>query len=192
MLSKYIYRLDIIHLICFTYKLFFQALESHSMYKLIEFSNLGIIHTGQLAEVLKGCIVTNFSKKLLRELGSAYSERFIDRVKTKPSHFSNFAELEISTLYQRGFNGTNSGFLSAQRHSETISPFCDVDFFEYCLSIPLKSRVHHKIYKMWILKKYPKVAEYVWEHTKQKFNDNTIYVSVGEKRISINTGRSSL
>ena len=53
--------------------------------------------------------------------------------------------------------------LTFQENTESYSPFTDVDFLEYCYSIPLNLRFNHKIYIDWILAKYPKAAKYVWE-----------------------------
>ena len=51
---------------------------------------------------------------------------------------------------------------------EYYSPFYDVDFFQYCLQIPLELRYHHAIYIKWILTKCPKAADYKWEKIKRK------------------------
>ena len=166
--------------------LYFGLAHSNSLYKLIDFTHLGIIHSGQVGEVIKGSVIKNYSKKSLNKLGDAYSEKFIDYVQTKPVHFSDFTELEISSIYQRDFNCSNNGFLSEQTYSEIVSPFCDVDFLEYCLSIPMNARMNQKIYKRWILKKYSGAADYIWENTKRKINKKTIYIRVGDKRIPLN------
>ncbi len=165
--------------------LYYGLAHSNSLYKLIDFTHLGIIHTGQVGEAIIGSIIKRYSKKALEKLGGAYSEKFIDYVQTPPVHFSDFTELEISLLYQRAFNGANTGYLSEQTYTETMSPFCDIDFFEYCLSIPMDARMNHKIYKKWILKKYPGAARYVWENTGRRITKKTIYIKVGEKKIPL-------
>ena len=58
--------------------------------------------------------------------------------------------------------------LTFQENTEHYSPFTDVDFLEFCYSIPLNLRFGHKIYFDWILDKYPKAGDYVWEKTGQK------------------------
>jgi asparagine synthase (glutamine-hydrolysing) len=172
--------------------LYFGLAHSNSMYRLIDFRCLGIIHTGQVGDAIIGSIVKNFSKKSLEKLGGAYSEKLIDRVQTLPVHFKDATELEISLLYQRALNGANNGYLSEQWYTETLSPFCDVDFFEYCLSIPINERIHHKLYKKWILKKHPKAAQYIWETTKLKISQKMIYLRIGEKKIPLHQAHRAL
>jgi len=48
-----------------------------------------------------------------------------------------------------------------------------VEFFEYCLKIPLKHRYDHRIYKKWILRKYPDAAKYKWEKIQGKITEKT-------------------
>jgi asparagine synthase (glutamine-hydrolysing) len=163
--------------------LYYGLAHSYSLYKLIDFSNLGIIHTGQLGDAVIGTIIKNYSKDSLHKLGYAYSDTCVDHVKTEAVHFSGFPELETSALYQRGINGANNGLLSEQDFSETMSPFYNVDFFSYCLSIPLNARMRHHIYKKWILKKHPGAAAYIWEASKMKINQSTVYIRIGNKRI---------
>jgi asparagine synthase (glutamine-hydrolysing) len=172
--------------------LYYGVAHSNSLYKLIDFTHLGIIHSGQVGEAIIGSIIKKYSKGALDKLGGAYSEKFIDHVQTPPVKFSDFTELEISLLYQRAFNGANTGYLSEQTYTEVMSPFCDIDFFEYCLSIPMNHRMNHKLYKKWILKKYPRAADYVWENTGRKITQKTLYVKVGEKKIPLYQLHSSI
>jgi asparagine synthase (glutamine-hydrolysing) len=135
---------------------------------------------------------TTFPKKIPARLALPYSGGLVQHVKTNPVHFADFGELELSFLYQRGFNGTNSSYLSSQLYTEEVTPFCTIDFLEYSLSIPMNARANHYIYKKWIVKKYPRAAEYVYEPTKQKLSRKTIYIRVGNKRIPINQIHSSI
>ena len=41
---------------------------------------------------------------------------------------------------------------------------------EFALTIPLKLRFKHRLYKKWILKKYPAAAKYIWESDKVPVN----------------------
>lgn len=77
---------------------------------------------------------------------------------------------EIFCLYTRAFTGVNQGMTYFQEHTESFSPFCDVDFIEFCYSIPLNLRFNHKIYFDWILQKYPGAADYVWEKKRAKIH----------------------
>ena len=66
------------------------------------------------------------------------------------------------------------GNLSYQEYSEVCSPFCDVDFLEFCYTIPLELRFDHKIYFDWVLKKYPGAANYLWNGIRIEPRDNNI------------------
>ena len=70
---------------------------------------------------------------------------------------------EMYLMYNRGFDFVGQGTLGYDhRYTENLSPFCNVDFMEFCFSIPLKYRFGHKVYFDWVLDKYPGAAAYVW------------------------------
>lgn len=79
-------------------------------------------------------------------------------------------------MYNRGFNFALNGNLAFQEFTESMSPFCDVDFLQYCMNIPLKYRVDHNLYFKWIIKKYPKAAEYIYESIKAKITTPKVYI----------------
>lgn len=79
-------------------------------------------------------------------------------------------------MYNRGFNFALNGNLAFQEFTESMSPFCDVDFLQYCMNIPLKYRVGHNLYFKWIIKKYPKAAEYIYESIKAKITTPKVYI----------------
>ncbi|PKD19465.1 hypothetical protein APR41_16015 [Salegentibacter salinarum] len=154
--------------------LFYGLAHANSLYKIINFENLGIIHSGQLGDIVIGSFVKELSEKSFKELSGAYSKRLVDKIEFKPIEIDNFQNLEKSLVYRRGLNGANNGLLSAQQYTETMSPFYDIDFFEFCLSIPIKYRMNHKVYKNWIIRKYPDAANYVWAATESKITDKQV------------------
>jgi asparagine synthase (glutamine-hydrolysing) len=70
-----------------------------------------------------------------------------------------------------------------QEYSESFSPFYDLDFMEYCLTIPLKYRNNHNIYFKWILKKHPQAAKFKWENYNTKIT--AIKIKISGKKIPI-------
>ncbi|MDG1332964.1 MAG: hypothetical protein P8P74_11590 [Crocinitomicaceae bacterium] len=82
----------------------------------------------------------------------------------------DYQDQEIYKHYNRCMIAGNNGALPTQTKSESLSPFVDLDFWEFCLSIPTEQRERHRLYKKWINKKYPKAASYVWESTKVPVN----------------------
>ena len=91
----------------------------------------------------------------------AYSKKYMN--KTNNVILEEYNNQEISKFYHRGFSGTNNGQLVDMLYSETYSPFMDWDLMNNILTVPVKYRFNHQLYKKWILSKYPKAAKYVWE-----------------------------
>lgn len=141
-----------------------------SMLNYMNFDKLGILHIGQLGDV----VISSFSKSKIHlpyyKSDGAYSSNLIneiDDIKFK----GEYPNQEIFLMYIRGFYGANQGLAPAQKFTEVYSPFYDIDFINFALSIPLKFRVNHNLYKKWILKKYPAAANYKWERINTKIDD---------------------
>lgn len=137
------------------------------------FENYGVYHTGQLGDVILGTYYSseNPEKSYVPGAG-AYSSKIIKgNEKNYLKH--EYKNEEIFKFYNRGFTGILQGNLPVQKYSEVISPFLDVDFFNYCLKIPLKYRFDHRIYKKWILVKYPAASKYKWEKIGGKITEKT-------------------
>ena len=149
--------------------LYYGLAHSNSFLKLLNFDELGILHSGQLGDVIIGSFIKNFDSDQLNSLGAAYSELGLKLYSYQKS-YKSFEEREIDLMYQRAINGANSGLMLINSYTETFSPFYDIDFMEFCISLPIKMRMNHNLYKKWILQKYPDAANYVWETTKRKIN----------------------
>lgn len=161
---------------------FFGLAHGLSMERLINYDSFGIIHTGQLGDVIIG----SYLKKM--EYGQkpkitdgAYSEELRERIESYKLKY-NYEDAELFMMYNRGFCGISQGLLTFQENSESYSPFTDVDFFEFCYSIPLELRFNQKIYFDWIFSKHPKAAEYVWEKLKRKISP---IVNIPPKRMTV-------
>lgn len=139
-----------------------------SMERLINYDDFGIIHTGQLGDVVIGTYLKKIGYGQQPKItDGAYSEELRERIETYQFKY-DYEDAELFMMYNRGFCGIAQGLLTFQEKSESYSPFTDVDFFEFCYSIPLEFRFDHKIYFDWILDCYPQAAEYVWEKLKHK------------------------
>ena len=149
---------------------FFGLAHGLSMERLINYDDFGIIHTGQLGDVIIGSYLKKMEYGQIPKItDGAYSEELRERMESYK--FKNhYEDAELFMMYNRGFCGISQGLLTFQEHSESYSPFTDVDFFEFCYSIPLELRFGHKIYFDWILEKYPAAAEYIWENTQTKIS----------------------
>ena len=138
----------------------------------LDMSQYGLVHTGQIGDVVDGCFLKN--KKELDDFsnGGAYS----NIMPPQPIDHSQFYDREDYLMYVRGFLGCLSSHIYTRNYTEVASPFLNVDLFEYCLSIPVEMRTNHELYKKWILKKHPQAAEYIWEQLGYRINDRMINI----------------
>lgn len=121
----------------------------------------GIEHTGQLGDVIIGSFEKNSEDD--RHLGHSemYSALLSDKLPA--FDFRGLADPEARKITVRGFLGAQSSHFIRKNYTEVLSPFTDVDFMGFCVSIPIKMRADHELYKRWILTKYPNAAQFTWE-----------------------------
>lgn len=154
--------IDSIALISGGNALYYGLAHGNSALKFINFNTLGVLHSGQLGDVIIG----SYGQGDPNDRSKPYSKVLISKVNVLIPEF--YKTLELKNIYQRGFNGINTGLLPAQKYTETLSPFYDVDLMDYCLKLPIDLRVNHGVYKKWVLNKYPQAANYIWETTNDK------------------------
>jgi asparagine synthase (glutamine-hydrolysing) len=161
--------------------LYYGLSHSYSLYKLLNFDEVGMIHTGQLGDVV---ISTHMKspKEEYRFGDGAYTSSFLNRI--DKIDVPSFPNKEIGFYYCRYLPGTNNGNMSEYSYTEMYSPFYNLSFIEKCLSIPAKYRYNHYIYKKWILNKYPKAAKYDWTGIQAKITTPSIRLS--DREIPIN------
>lgn len=164
--------------------LYYGLAHGNSLYKYMNFGNLGMLHSGQLGDVVVGTFFSGKDDKKLFELGDgAYSNRCL--AKLKEIKLEDFANQEIAKFYHRGFNGANNGQICEMEYNETCSPFMNWDFMNAVLKIPVELRYGHYIYKKWILAKYPAAAKYVWEKIGCRIDRKYGMVRVGSKVLKV-------
>jgi len=147
--------------------------HSHWAMKQVDFSPFGLLHTGQLGDVVMGtfCQSDDYGKPAFTK---AISHDLLHKL--PQSDLEQYENLELMLFHNRGFNSALSGHLAIQEHSQVSSPFTDVDFMDFCLKIPLKYRLHHRLYKAWIKEKYPDAAGYVWEKLGRKITEPALRI----------------
>lgn len=156
-----------------------------SLFQYLNFKELGICHSGQLGDVILGTYSSGDEHKSKYEYKSGgFSSNYIDKIDFSKIKIE-YENEELFKFYQRGFSGINSGLLGVQQFTETMSPFYDIDLFEFALTIPLKYRYKHKIYRKWIKMKYPKVNDYIWEKTGKKPCAKIFYLNYKSKAIEL-------
>lgn len=135
---------------------------AYTSHKKIDFSPFGLLHTGQLGDVIVGsyCTPDDAYGKGFDFQSKALSKRFINKVHFRTGEYEN---TEIAFMYNRGFNGILCGNFSLQGDTEVTSPFLYPPLMDFLFSLPIEQRSHHRLYKKWIIQKYPKAANYKWE-----------------------------
>jgi len=162
--------------------LYYGTAHGNSLFKYLNFEELGMEHSGQIGDVVIGSFIRANEKKSRYVLGGkAYSNKYIEHLKDYKLLLD--VDKEIGMFYYRAFNGTNNGIQNLYNFSETLSPFLDLELLETALSIPVELRQNHNIYKKWILAKYPTAAEFVWETTGKKISAKTL--RIGNREIPI-------
>jgi asparagine synthase (glutamine-hydrolysing) len=157
--------------------LYYGTAHGNSLYKYMSFDKLGLFHSGQLGGVVPSTRVSNGYGEYKLGQG-AYSTRFIEELSISPKLKVNE---EIGYFYYRYLNGTCNGQQNIYNYTETLSPFLDLDFIEFALTIPVSIRLNHHIYKKWILQKYPAAAKYIWEKTGCRIDARMIHLGKMEK-----------
>ncbi|WP_343486615.1 asparagine synthase-related protein [Allomuricauda sp. d1] len=171
--------------------LYYGLAHSHSIYKYINSDILGMTHSGQLGDVVIGSYIGRLNNEDLKTLGGKFSKGIEGKNPTNTS-FDSFEDLELAMLYQRGLNGINEGLKIGQINSETISPFYDVDFMEFCLDIPIKNRMNHGIYLKWLLSKYPEAANYKWEKINRKPSTKQVSINYKGRQMPLRNATSAV
>lgn len=147
---------------------FFGMSHGKSMEVLLNTDSFGIRHTGMIGDAIIGTFFKKNEYNKEYKIGhGANSLEIIERLDNFRFKYE-YENEEIFCLYTRAFAGANQGQVAVQETTESCSPFCDVDFLEFCYSIPLNLRFNHKTYFDWILSKYPGAAEYMWEKKRAK------------------------
>ncbi|MCK9453308.1 MAG: hypothetical protein M0Q90_16545 [Bacteroidales bacterium] len=156
--------------------LYYGLAHGKSCLDLMDKSKFGIVHTGMLGDVIIGTFYSSLDKDKEFEVTDGTYSKVLAKKLDKSMFSSNYKNEEIFKFYARGFTGANQGLLVPQEFGESYSPFYDLEFLEYCLTIPVELRFNHKIYKQWIIHKYPKAANYVWEKTGGKITDKSVNI----------------
>lgn len=142
-------------------------------------SNLfGLEHTGMIGDVVIGSYCRHIRDLTEGKPSGKYSEKLTEKLKPSIQYQKQFDDHELYLLYARGFQGMAGTYLIRKNYTEAVSPFMDIDFFQLCMDIPLELRMNHKLYKKWILLKYPEAAEFKWEKTNAKIGEPNLICKI--------------
>ena len=152
--------------------------------QLLNTDNVGIIHTGVIGDVIIGTFLKNPSKRNYLIGDGAYSIKLIKKLEAIID-IRKYENYEIGMLYNRAFNGAVLGYsMVFQYYTEAMSPFMNVDFMDYCLSLPLEYRKGHNIYYKWVRKYHSEAAKY--SHNGKKIpKGNSIKITIKGKKYAL-------
>lgn len=155
--------------------------------RLVNSEEMGVVHTGVLGDVIIGSYVKKEDgEKKVYEIGDgAYSRKLAEKLKENLCEHQ-YENYEAGMLYNRGINGVDMGYSTIfSQYTEACSPFMDIDFFDFCLSLPIEYRLQHRIYYKWVEKYYPKAMKY--SHNGLKISTSKLGVPIKGKFIKFDT-----
>lgn len=129
--------------------------------KAINLDGYGLEHTGQIGDVVVGSFLSSVGEKSPVKHAGMYSSRLLGRMPDPDD--GHYASQEEFMMNVRAFLGACSSHLIRSNYVVVASPFLDIDFLDFCMSIPLEMRIGHRLYRRWITSKYPRAAEFTWE-----------------------------
>ncbi len=162
--------------------------QLNDMMSLLNTANMGIVHTGVLGDVIIGTYANHTKHKDYQIGDGAYSHRLIQKVTamSDQSERSLYPNYEIGMLYNRAMNGACLGYTTTfSQYTEALSPFMDVDLFDFCMSLPFAQRYQHKLYYNWVKTYYPAAAKHT--HNGIKISNTKLQIPIKGKRIGIDT-----
>lgn len=132
----------------------------------IDGTKYGLLHTGMLGDVVLGSYLQNQANPAQFSVASgASSTRFISKLKAL-GFSPSYPNEEHHKMMLRGLYGMNMGLLSVYDKTESYSPFTDIDFFDFCMRLPVKMRANHSLYIHWMKTYYPASTSFIWERTR--------------------------
>lgn len=117
----------------------------------LDFNQFGTEQTGQLGDIAIGTFVKTPSIAVDPE-AVRLSHRLPLQYDPNPEGFEN---QDLYSLYTRGFMGAMSSWFIRKQYTFALSPFTDVDFMNFCYSLPIAMRRNHNLYWKWVERYYP-------------------------------------
>lgn len=163
--------------------LYYGASHVWNMMKTLNDRLFGIVHIGMIGDAIIGdnfCHGLNERHSIEAKL---YSETLVHRIRNY-KHEEKYNNLSQYKMYARALEGVNFGAIGLQQHTEVNSPFLDLDFIEFCNTIPIEKRKGNYIYDKWIIEKYPKMARFKHNGVR-KIGGPNIFIKLGQRKIHI-------
>ncbi len=134
---------------------------------MLDRNKFGVLLTGMYGDAALNARHPHETSYYLGE--GALSDKYLSHlVPFFPDFEQIYPNNETYYLYVRGFCCANFGTpLVIQYVGESYSPFYDVDFLEFCCTIPPEMRYGYNLYDKWILEYYPQAAKWLHNGTRK-------------------------
>jgi asparagine synthase (glutamine-hydrolysing) len=130
----------------------------------LDFSNYGILHSGQLGDALLGTLLSAPIHTQPELKSGYYSDVLFDTyIDSISSIKDNYANQEMFLLYCKCFNAVMNGEHACAEISYSVSPFMEPEFAQFVLNIDTRLRYKYHCYKEWVRKENRLGASFPWE-----------------------------
>ena len=133
--------------------------------EMINYQNIGLLHTGQIGDVILSSCVANNNSDIDLNFG-----RNSQLLKLRYTAQSNVGNREEFFIYGRAAQGALATSYSVLPYTYIVSPFLDKELIEFCAKIPYEIRRNHRLYWEWIERKYPIAGEIASTRNKAERN----------------------
>jgi asparagine synthase (glutamine-hydrolysing) len=143
------------------------ASHAYNTLKKMSFQEYGLIHTGQIGDLVLGSYLQKKEQTLVNDRTpnkTYYSTTLVDRLeKIMNINYSDYENEELFAFYEKCVNGVSNGYRMYEQFTEFSSPFLYIDFLDYAMRIHPEYRFKQSIYIKWINKYVPEFSNYKWE-----------------------------
>ena len=139
-------------------------------FKRMNFSDYGVLHSGQIGDVVFGSFVReNYeilkNKDKIGLTGNVKHTHLIEKIKGLDNILERYQDknYELYSYEQRQINGTLTGDRIASNYVDHISPFYNTELIDFMLTLPTSFKLNQDIYFKWLEAYHPNILKYEWE-----------------------------
>lgn len=132
--------------------IFYGTAHGNSLYRLINFSDFGLVHTGDEQLFWKLMPRDDYRDTIPGRMEYAYSRTLEKKYQIVGRTYNHLWEF---WMYTRGFLGNLNSTNAKNDYALHCCPFLDVEFIQYVYSMPLELWDDDYIYTKWYQAKYP-------------------------------------
>lgn len=143
------------------------AAHLYSAIKTMNLTQYGIMHSGQIGDVIKGSYLQARGHTPVNLMAGAYSTRLLPSILQELDKYkADYPTHELFILENRGFNCITNGDLACLELGYSVSPFVEPQFMQFALNVDPALRAGAMMYLYWMRHSYPEASRFRWE----KFN----------------------